>query len=37
MRRLAGLPVARVLPGHGEVFGQDRLRELATGYLTLRG
>lgn len=37
MRRLLDLEVARVLPGHGEPFGQDRLRELAAEYLTWRG
>lgn len=37
MRRLLELPVARVYPGHGDCFGQDRLRELARGYLTWRG
>lgn len=36
MRRLLELPVHRVHPGHGDCFGQDRLRELARDYLARR-
>jgi glyoxylase-like metal-dependent hydrolase (beta-lactamase superfamily II) len=37
MKRLLDLPVSQVYPGHGESFGQDRLRELARDYLAHRG
>lgn len=37
MRRLRALPVACVLPGHGDVFGRDRLLTLTAAYLRRRG
>ena len=36
-RRLAGLPVSAVFPGHGGSFGRRRLLEIADGYLKSRG
>ena len=36
MRRLARIPVDTVLPGHGEAFGQERLRAIAADYLRHR-
>jgi len=37
MRRLRELPVACVLPGHGDVFGRARLLTLTAAYLRRRG
>ena len=36
MRRLARIRLDTVLPGHGAAFGPERLRELATDYITRR-
>ena len=37
VERLRDLPVEVVYPGHGEPFGRDRLRQLSSAYLRLRG
>jgi glyoxylase-like metal-dependent hydrolase (beta-lactamase superfamily II) len=35
-RRLAGLPVSAVFPGHGDSFGRQRLLEIAEDYVKSR-
>ena len=36
MRRLTEISIQTVLPGHGEIFGEQRLREITSGYLHRR-
>ena len=36
MQRLQQVPIRRALPGHGQTFGESRLRELAAEYVEQR-